>query len=197
MKTLVLASLILFPISALSALPGFAADDAGFETGNEFQATYIEGEISVSCNDPGGNGSDFASFRCAAEVLDPAEFVRFKGPAGLDADEVVLKATREDGSTREKSEAYDPATGLSKGHFNLWISTLFQRPLLKHGKNEIAYSVNKNGKAAKSGAFTANVSQGADRFCRYRRHYFSNDVNDCRSSQRLCSQYFHEENYCQ
>jgi hypothetical protein len=189
MKILTILALALLPFSAL------ADSDAGFETGNDFQSVYIEGEISVNCQD--GMNNDFASFRCAAELLDPAEYVKFKGPIGVDADEVVLKATREDGSTREKNESYDPVAGLSKGRFNLWISTLFQRPLLKLGKNEIEYSLTKDGKVTKSGNFTANVSQGEDRSCRYRRHYFSSDINDCRSSQRLCSRYFHEENYCQ
>lgn len=185
-----------FTFLALFPLYVFAADDAGFETGNEFQSVYLEGEITVSCRDPQG-GSDLAIFRCAAEVLDPAEFVKFKGPAGVDADEVVLKATREDGSMREKSESYNPATGLSKGRFNLWIATLFQRPLLKHGRNSVDYSLQKSGAPVKSGNFTANVSQGPDRSCRYRRHYQSSDMSDCRSSQRLCSRYFWEENYCQ
>lgn len=172
------------------------AQEIGFQNGNEFQTAYLEGEITVSCRDPMG-GSDFAVFRCAAEVLDPSEFALFQGPVGIDADEVRLKATREDGSTREKSEDFDPSTGLSKGRFNLWIATLFQRPLLKFGRNAIEYSLTKDDQLVQSGSFTANVSQGPDRYCRVRRHYQSTDLNDCRFSQRPCSQFFYEENYCQ
>lgn len=188
MKTLSLF-LLLFSATAF-------AQEGGFQVGNDFETAFLEGEITVNCRDHMG-GSDFAIHRCAAEVLDPSEFARFQGPVGIDADEVTLKATREDGSTREKSESYDPATGLSKGRFNLWIATLFQRPLLKFGRNAIEYSLTKDGQLVKNGTFTATVNQGPDRYCRVRRHYQSTDMNDCRFSQRLCSQFFYEENYCQ
>lgn len=188
MKTLSIFALILSSTAF--------AQEAGFQVGNDFQATYLEGEITVSCRDNMG-GNEFVVHRCQGEVLDPAEYARFQGPVGVDADEVILKAIREDGSTREKSESYDPATSLSKGRFNLWIATLFQRPLLKYGRNAIEYSLTKDGQVVKSGNFTAMVTEGKDRYCRARRHYYSNDMNDCRFSQRICSQYFHEENYCE
>ncbi len=168
----------------------------GFQTGNEFTATIIRGRISVSCSE--GGRHDSASFRCSDEVLDPAEFVRFTGPKGVDADKVTLAATWASGKTREKTKGYDPAAGRSTGRFNLWISTLFQRPLLDYGRNAIRYILKKGGKPVLEGGFVANVRRGETRQCRYRRHYFSSDLGDCRSATtRMCERYFREENYCQ
>lgn len=186
MKTFLLLCLFVSPAMAEEL-------STGFDVGNDFVATYLSGEVTVSCRDNGQ--SDFASFRCVGEVLDPAEFVRFKGPK-VSADKVILSALREDGSVREKSESYDAEKGISKGRFNLWISTLFQRPLLKFGRNVVDYSLTKSGKTVKAGQFTAQVSAGPERSCQ-RRHYFSNNLNDCRGSQMMCSQYFRDEDYCQ
>lgn len=168
----------------------------GFQTGNEFTAVIIRGRISVSCSEAGRR--DSASFRCSDEVLDPAEFVRFEGPRGVDADKVTLAATWENGKTRKKTKGYDPAAGRSTGRFNLWISTLLQRPLLDYGRNAVRYILKKDGKTVLAGDFVANVRRGKTRTCRYRRHYFSSDLDDCRSATtRMCERYFREENYCQ
>ena len=80
-------TLSLFPLSAL------ALGTPGFDTGNDFQAVRLTGEIHVMCNNHNG-GSESAFFQCREEYLSPAEYARFVGPTA-DADEVVLKATRE------------------------------------------------------------------------------------------------------
>ncbi|MFC1679630.1 hypothetical protein ACFL2T_05420 [Elusimicrobiota bacterium] len=170
--------------------------DVSFETGNAFSAVILDGYISVSCSE--GGRHDSASFRCREEVLDPAEFVRFVGPKGLDADKVTLEATWENGRTRKKTKGYDSASGKSTSRFNLWIATLFQRPLLDYGKNVVRYFMKKDGDTVMEGSFTAEVRTGEERACRYRRHYFSSDLSDCRAgTTRMCDRYFRDENYCQ
>jgi hypothetical protein len=185
--SIILLSACFFPLVALGAV--------GFETGNDFLATTIRGQLTVNCHD--GMRNSLATYSCTDEVLDPADYERFQGPAGLDANKIVLRALREDGSSQEKSEGYDPKTGLSTGHFNLWISTLLQRPLFKEGKNAIHYSFRKGSKPVLEGDLVANVNPGPDRVCHHRGYYYSGDLNDCVWGQQICARYFRDENYCQ
>lgn len=187
MKTLLLAMLVLAPIAHAEF------DSAGFQSGNDFQSVFLRGEITVSCRDVTTGQNDFATYRCVSDVLEPADYVRFQGPA-VDADKVSLSCLREDGSVREKSEKY--SSGLSKGRFNLWTASLTQRPLLKFGRNVIDYTLTKSGAPVTSGQFIAQVTSGQERTCSRRRHYFSNDMRDCRTGQSLCARFFNEENHC-
>lgn len=182
-------------VLALTFYPALAQAQVGFQNGNELLSSYIEGEISLSCNENGM--SDYANFRCSAEILDPSEFDYFRGPAGVNADKVFLKATRADGSIREKNGSYDSEAGRSSSRFNLWISTVLQRPLLKLGANQVEYRMEKDGQTVDAGNFLVQVNRGEDRSCRYRRHYFSSNMNDCRTGGTYCDRYFSEENYCQ
>lgn len=180
---------------SVDGAPAVLEEEAGFATGNAFYAVMLYGRASVSCRENGQ--SDHASFRCGEEVLDPAEFVRFRGPKGLDADRVYLSAAWENGKTREKNAGYDGAKGESTSRFNLWISTLLQRPLLNYGKNSIRYVLKKDEAVVREGTFTAEVKTGFRRDCRYRRHYSSSDLSDCRAgATRVCGRYFRDENYC-
>lgn len=179
-----------------SAAPA-QAEDFRFSTGNQFEAVALTGRVTVSCRDHSGQ-SDFASVRCSGEVLDPAEFARFVGPKGLDADAVSLTASWEGGGGRQKSDAWLPAEGRSRGRFNLWVSTLLQRPLLDYGRNELRFVLTKDGRTVREGRFEAGVRRGASRACRRGRHYQSSDMMDCRGgASRVCSRYFADENYCQ
>lgn len=182
--------------SSIPASRAVAEEGFGFSTGNDFTATMLYGEISVSCHDSGR--SDHSYVRCSSEVLDPAEFVRFIGPKDVAADQVALSATWESGQVREKTKGWDSAAGRSTERFNLWIATLFQRPLLDYGKNAIRYFLKKGGQIVREGSFTANVRRGERRVCRRRRHYTSSNLSDCRPpSTNLCDRYFRDENYCQ
>lgn len=187
MKNLILLLLGLFSFNAFGV---------GFEPGNSFEAVEIEGDIMITCDDMASGRHDFVSVRCRDELLLPGEFVKFSGDKGLDADEVSLTSKWEDGSTRTKTENYDPATGLSKSTFNLWIRTLFQRPLLDYGKNEITYELTKDGSAVQSGRFEAQVAQGEKRVCSARHHFFSNSSQDCYSPSNMCRRYFSLYGYC-
>jgi hypothetical protein len=185
---------ILLSLTAF-VFPLFAGANVGFQTGNSFISTYVEGEVSVTCRN--GFEQTSAAFRCYSNLLDPAEMAKVVGPKGLAADRIHVKATREDGTILERSEGYDPSTGLSKGRFNLWIHTLLQRPLLKMGMNEIEVRYTQGSSTLLEERFQALVTAGPDRFCRFRRHYSSNNMDDCRNGSFVCNRYFQDENYCQ
>lgn len=177
-------------------LPGvvMATETVGFSQGNTRTAVAISGDLMVSCHEP-GRPPTHAFFSCRDLVLEPTSYDFFQGPKGLDADEVELTATREDGSTRTKREKYDSLTYRSEDPFNLWISTLFQRPLLKGGHNEIAYTLIQNQTAVGQGKFQVLVQKGPSRVCP-RSSYNSINSSDCQSQFSVCNRYFSQYNNC-
>lgn len=175
--------------------PVFASNGVGFDAGNAYDATPIYGEVSVTCFDNGS--TDHASFRCSDELLEPYTHVRFVGPEGVDADAVELEARWENGKTRKKTGGYDAGARRSSGHFNLWIATLLQRPLLDYGANAVHFVMKKAGVRVAEGDFTATVRKAPRRDCRYRPHYTSHNAGDCRAgSTSVCDRMFREQRYC-
>ncbi|MCM2279365.1 MAG: hypothetical protein NDJ89_14920 [Oligoflexia bacterium] len=177
----------------LGLLSQAGATQTGFEGGNEFEAIAIEGTLAIRCHQ--GSESDFAIFDCRSEILEPGEYARFVTEPGGAADRVILTATRENGSIRTKSDRFDAAKGQSEGHFNLWISSLLQRPLLNYGANRIHYSLKRDKVEERSGDFIVNVKRGPTRVCA-RGSMTSFRLDDCRIPGFACSQYFERENYC-
>lgn len=186
MKTFVaLAALILS--SSLFAV--------GFSAGDNFSTLDIRGRLSVSCFSTQG-GSTFGSANCAMNVLSPAEYSFFNGPQ-MDADSVSLQATWENGKkSKVKTEKYDGSIGKSKKSFNLWISTLLQRPLLDYGKNTVSYTLTKNGTVVDQGEFVVTVAAGETRTCQRTGFYTSSNPNDCSMAYQFCDAYFRDNNYC-
>lgn len=185
-------SFLMFLIGASFALPLYAT---GFSGGDQFSTVNIEGRLSVQCTGPTGTSSAFAD--CRGQLLNPGEYSYFVGPQ-VDADHVTLSATREDGSvSKSKTEEYDSAKGKSKKSFNLWISTVFQRPLLGFGKNIVKYSLTQNGKVIDGGTFITTVVAGGRSVCQRTGFYFSNSSSDCSMPTNFCARYFNENNYCQ
>jgi hypothetical protein len=154
----------------------------------------VQGRLMVTCNDP-HDGSSVASYFCESSFLSPAEAARFKTGSGAVADRVKLTATRADGSVRSKDGDFDSAKGQSTKRFNLWISTLFQRPLLRAGQNEITYLLTRGGEKVEEGRFRANVTGGPTLTCASG-HITSAAGDDCRFSHRVCEQYFSQNNWC-
>jgi hypothetical protein len=171
-----------------------SSGNASFETGNEFQIVSVQGRLLVSCSDP-TDGSSIASYFCEDSFLSPAEMARFKTSSGVAADRVKLTATRADGSVRSKEGEFDSAKGQSSKPINLWVSTLFQRPLLKSGLNDISYELTRGGESVERGRFQANVTGGPTLTCASG-HITSSQADDCRFSQRVCGQYFSQHNWC-
>lgn len=186
MKTIMLA------FACLLSLSTFAA---GFSAGNVFTTLTLEGRLSVQCFGS-GPGSSYGTSFCSAQVLDPGEYSYFVGPK-IDADKITLQALWENGqSSKKKTEQYDATTGRSKKPFNLWISTVFQRPLLDFGKNIINYSLTKDGVVVEEGNFVVEVVKGTYRVCPRDGFYTSSTSNDCTFPSGLCYRYFSDYNYC-
>lgn len=173
----------------------YAANDAAFTSGTNFKATPIEGNVVVTCE--GFNGGGSASFMCRDVVLDPVSYDYFIGPKDSRATKVVLRNLREDGTIRTKSESYDGQQGRTRSQINLWISSLFQTPLLMSGTNRIRYEIYGRGssEALVQGNMTVTVSRNSPRQCPLT-HYHSADVNDCTSQYSVCQRYFEQFNNC-
>lgn len=168
---------------------------AGFSGGEQFSTVNLFGRLNVQCSGPQGTTSGFAD--CRGQILNPGEYSYFVGPKS-EADSVTLVATHEDGSvSKPKTEKYDGLAGKSKKSFNLWISTVFQRPLLNFGKNIVNYTLSQNGKMNEQGSFIVNVVDGGRSVCQRTGFYYSTLESDCQFPQNLCSRYFSENNYCQ
>lgn len=183
-------ALLVLILTTLSARAQGEARSGQFEDGNDFQYFGAVGNVSVQCFPSGGapSGPTSAYYRCDGYSFSPGEEARFIGPV-TDADEVTLVATHADRSTRSKSGSYDGRKGQSDDRFNLWISTVFQRPLLKMGINTVAWTLKRKGKSVAKGSFTANVKDNGDLQCPSASET-SWDMDDCMSSSRVCSNYF-------
>jgi hypothetical protein len=155
--------------------------------------TPIQGELSVRCES--GRQSDWATFDCRSDILEPADHDYFVTDSGILADHVDLHAVHEDGSTRDKDEDFDSEKGQSKDTFNLWIGSLFQRPLLNGGVNRIGYQLKKDGNVVKTGDFVVNVKSGAARTCQ-RDYVTSHSMSDCHNGGVVCDQYFRRQDFC-
>lgn len=186
---------ILFTILSIGSLA--KANPIGFARGAEFFATPIQGQVRVTCS--GFNGSGSAVYTCRDVVLDPQAYDYFVGPQDPRADKVELIASHEDGSSRSKINNYDGMRGKSRDAFNLWISTLFQKPLLQYGVNSIRYRLLGGENLVESfveGTFAVMVKKGVQRTCP-QAQYTSTDANDCSSQYSICQRYFEEYRNCQ
>lgn len=168
---------------------------AGLSGGDQYSTMNIYGRLNVQCTGPQGTTSGFAD--CRGQILNPGEYSYFIGPKS-EADSVTLVATHEDGSvTKPKKSAYNGETGKSKKSFNLWISSLLQRPLLDFGKNTVNYTLSENGRTTEQGSFVVNVVSGGKAVCQRVGYYSSSTASDCQFPTNLCSRYFADNNYCQ
>lgn len=173
----------------------FAQANTGFSRGNEFVATSIQGQVRVVCN--GFNGTSSATFTCRDIVLDPNPYDYFVGPRNARLTKLDLVVLREDGSTRSKVMGYDGSYGKSRDAVNLWISTIFQTPLLTYGVNTIRYKIYSSdyNEGQYEGNFNVMVKRGPARQCPLVQ-YDSLDINDCSSQYSICQRYFEEYKNC-
>ena len=106
-----------------------------------------------------------------------------------------LVSKQESGSVVKKTEDFDGRIGKTENALNLWISTLFQKPLLRDGRNIISYELLSKGVVKQSGEFSVQVSRAPSRVCP-NTTYNSIDFNDCQAQYSICQRYFKENNYC-
>lgn len=181
----------------IALVTGSAHAEIGFKNGNNVTSVLSQGEITVHCQASGPGGGPATSFyRCEQDILVSGEYDYFRGPEGVNADEVTLVAFHQDGSQRTKSVAYDSKKGQSAKSINLWIYTLLQRPLLEMGTNRVTYSMTLNGKRVSQGEFVATVRDGGVKTCSHPGTYWSGVGSGCQSAAVYCNQYFSENNYC-
>jgi hypothetical protein len=167
--------------------------DVGFFDGNRFFINQISGGFSINCY--GQGCSSYGSASCRESYLFPSSWTRFYNYTKINAEKVRLVAIHEDGSINEKTARFDPESGTSTSDFNLWIHTLFQRPLLEIGQNRVEFFMLLEGEVVQAGHFNVAVIFAESRRCRYR-SYYSYNHNDCMSPASLCRTYFREENLC-
>ena len=183
-----LLSAILFPLFS-------SAEEIGFVHGNTRQLVALEGELIVLCPSSPGANPPVQTFYCHDLVMEPSSYDYFRGPNGLVASEVVLTATREDGTKKSKTLIYDSHSFRTTDSINLWISTLFQRPLLKEGRNKLSYTLIQNSTTVGQGDFEAIVQSGTSRQCP-KTTYNSVNADDCTSPYSVCERYFSQYNNC-
>lgn len=171
------------------------ADVAGFSRGSEFIGTSIQGQVRVNCN--GFNGSATAVYNCRDIALEPNPYDHFIGPKDSRLDKIDLTAFHEAGTNRNKLMGYDGIRGKSREAFNLWISTIFQKPILAFGLNTIRYKLYSDyNSTVVEGNFNVVVKRGFARQCQSMQ-YDSSDINDCNSQYSICQRYFNEQKNCQ
>lgn len=179
------------------ALPLFAqSNNVGFSQGNVLTAIPIQGQVQVTCS--GFNGEANAVYNCRDVVLEPQAYDYFLGPRDPKLRWVDIIATRQDGSNRVKTAAYDGANGRTTEALNLWISTIFQKGLLALGNNEIQYKLytaDNTRDSLVSGTYQAVVNRAPTRQCQAG-SYESPDINDCSSQYSICQRFFSERNFC-
>lgn len=176
----------------LTLLTSSLVHATGFLSGNEFVSSSLYGNVRLICTGVNGGVSHQT---CRANILDPGEFDYFRFDGEADATSVTLSNTV-GGRNRSSTKKFDAKIGQSSKRFNLWVSSLTQRPLLDIGENKLSYSLTKNKKVVTSGEFEVRVTRGEDRDCRAKT-MFSNNPRDCEfPTTSICDQYFYEENYC-
>lgn len=186
---------LLLPLLILPLL-SHAATDVGFKNGSVMKAVPVSGKVTVYCPPSPISAKEISTtYNCQNILLEPSAYDYFVGPAGLVADNFTLQVTREDGSTRAKTDKYDGIQTRSTSMMNLWISTLFQRPLLKKGRNKISYTLVQDKAAVGQGQFEVLVQEEPARECPVSQ-YVSTDPVDCNSAYSVCERYFLQYNNC-
>lgn len=174
-----------------SSVPSVAAD---FNGHREFTHVDLVGDVDVTCL--GGGQIGRRSFQCSGYMLNPQMFSRFHHEFDGQADRVTLSTQHRNNKTVRKSSDWDQSKQRSKDAFNLWVSTVFQRPLLQMGLNTISYDLTRSGRSVESGTFMVRVNDGGTRQCRYRR-ITTTDSTLCENGNIACGDYFELENNCE
>jgi len=164
-----------------------------FKSGNKFLTDPIYGNLTVNCHDP-RFGMRTVNFQCQDLRLAPVEYDYFEGPK-VDADFVELVSTFENGK-KSKMKSSNYRDGASTDQLNLWISTLFQRPLLNEGKNQVSFKLKKRGTIVHQGQFEVRIDKGPSHRCP-NGIINSNQPSDCESAYTICDEYFRQYHFCE
>lgn len=183
--------LFILPIIAMIlSLQSRAAD---FEGQTEFTHFDLSGLYSVTCYDRGER--KYALHQCRGYLLNPFGWAHFHHDPQGEVDRVELSTVNKEGKQIRKKSAWDTARNRSEKEINLWTWTVFQRPLLEIGENQVRYSLSKQGRTVENGSFQVIVHDGGARSCR-ERSTSTGSAQLCDSYAIACDEYFRLENNC-
>jgi hypothetical protein len=165
------------------------ASSVGFQSGDAFEARDLSGSFTLFC--PGQT----KVVQCRGYELAPASFDYLRFPDTVAADRVELSSVNESGEITKKKLRVNADEGRSRKRVNLWVRTLFQKPLLSLGLNKVLYQFSLRGSDSLSGSFDVTVTQGAALQCRH--DTMVGSEQDCKNAFSLCSRYFASQNNCQ
>ena len=181
---------------ALISASAFAeTETVQFSKGNDINIQQLSGSVIYYCRDNLGKNYS-RHWYCDADLVSPGTHDYLVSNTPIDADKVVLTATREDGSTRSKDSKFDSTKSASSSRFNLLIKTLTQRPLLQVGTNQVAYTFTKGKQVVSEGSFQSKVTVVGKAQCKHR-STFTNIEDYCKFQNMGCDNYFYLENNCQ
>ena len=179
MKALILMTMLMTSSFALE-----------FRSGDTFTYQQLRGSVRVQCQDQ-NRRTQFHTVQCYQNILSPTE-MDYVVSEQLDADEIKVTSTWESGKVVKKDVKYDTNKDRSKKRLNLWIRTLFQRPLLAPGTNEVTFVAYKDGREVQSRTQSVEVRNGGGKYC----PYYSMYIGSCTQLSFVCSEYFQRFNYC-
>lgn len=169
---------------------GNTAQAAEFQEGYLYQTTHAQGTVLLTCR--GFQNGRFVTMHrtnaCYVDYHSPSATSRFTNEGSK---AYKVKITNHSNKNKSKTKTFYPDKGESK-HFNLLISTLFQRPLLIPGENNLTYQmILKSGEVIESGPYNV-ISTEEYVHCPID-SVFSSNLSDCTvgPSQALCDQYFY------
>jgi hypothetical protein len=164
-----------------------------FDGRREFTHIDLRGAVDVTCFDGGQVKRSY--HQCSGYLLQPRAYAHFYHNTEVQADRVALTVQHQNKETVQKRSTWDNANKRSTDAFNLWVWTVFQRPLLELGENVISFDLTQAGRSVARGDFKVSVKDGGVRECRYRRITTGNEQL-CENAMSACTEYFDLENNC-
>jgi hypothetical protein len=168
-----------------------------FQTGLDRRVVPIQGQVTVFCQMSTGE-EQRADFICRDRIMEPSPYDFFIGQRFPNERNLSIELLARDaqGGLRTKTSAYSGQLGKSEERINLWISSPFQKPLLRLGRNWVQYRImNRQNAVLSQGEVISDVNLVASRSCP-RTVYNSTNSNDCISQYTVCQQYFEQYNFC-
>ncbi len=163
---------------------------AEFAKGSEYKLLYAEGTVHLFCR---GYYIDryittSRTFFCDGVYASPTTYSKFIHKGSLAS---KVKITNRSNKDYSKTEKFYSKNGESS-NFNLLLRSIFQKPLLVEGNNDLFYELFlKDGSLENSGNFEVNVSS-ENIYCPYASMH-SWRVEDCmEGGQGVCDRYFQE-----
>lgn len=196
MRKILVSTLVAMSLGPLCV----SAAEVEFKAGDHFESVNLSGSVGLWCPDDRKESDSqiqkrsYKLVNCRANILMPGEFSKVVYNGAAAADEISLSVTQGSGKRVTKKSRLN--NGVSTKNINLWVRTLFQRPLLDFGTNQVEYSVTNNDNLVAAGSFDVYVDSLPDRNCRHRT-YSAPFPSDCTSTISICDRYFRDENYCQ